>query len=354
MVETPVSRGPLTVGLIGLAVSLLGFTWLAAPAAPQARSAIPPPDQPALSAQDKTEIAEVLRLKAETGDRVWPGLAAADLPIILFNARYEFLVGMANPPSPWEILGDQSIQSRPVARRPAVNPQNFAVKVGAAYAGCAAVLELMNSKNPMKFGPDFHTVLVLHEIFHAFQADQDNTRFDKALAVYKVEKNYPIEDKDMAAAWVAEGAALAGALKAPTTDEAVRGARKFLAIRDARRGAARLSPELADYERQLEWLEGLAKYAEIRFYELAASKANPAASIKFDPGLPFFLRWDFVRLEKQMGAQSGDLRFYLSGMAQARLLDRLSPEWKSRTALGRVYLEDLLRSAASTGPAMAR
>ena len=347
MVEMPVSRGSRTAGLIGLAVSLLGYAWLAAPAAPQARPAIPPPDQPALSAQDKTEIAEVLRLKAETGDRVWPGLAAADLPIILFNARYEFLVGMAEPPAPWEVLENLFIQGKPVARRPAVNPQNFAMKVGASYAGCAAALELMNSKSPMKFGPDFHIVLVLHEIFHAFQADQDNTRFDKALAVYKVEKNYPFEDKDMAAAWVAEGAALAGALKAPTTEEAALGARKFLAIREARRGAARLSAELADYERELEWLEGLAKYAEIRFYELAASRANPAASVKFDPGLPFFLRWDFVRLEKQMGAQPGDLRFYLSGMAQARLLDRLSPDWKSRTALGKVFLEDLLRGAVS-------
>ena len=120
MVEMPVSRGSRTAGLIGLAVSLLGYAWLAAPAAPQARPAIPPPDQPALSAQDKTEIAEVLRLKAETGDRVWPGLAAADLPIILFNARYEFLVGMADPPAPWEVLDDQSIQGKPVARRPAV------------------------------------------------------------------------------------------------------------------------------------------------------------------------------------------------------------------------------------------
>ena len=328
-------------------VSLLGHALLSAQGSPQARPTLPPPDQPALSAQDKTEIAEVLKLKAEAGDEVWPGLAAADLPIILFNARYEFLVGAANPPGPWEILKDQSFQGKPYNRRSADNPQNFAVKVGIAYAGSASTLGLMNSKGPMKLGPDFHVVLVLHEIFHAYQADQDAARFDRALAVYKVEKNYPFQDKDMAAAWVTEGAALAQALKAPTYEEAVRLAQKFLEIRDARRGAARLSPELADYERELEWLEGLAKYAEVRFYELAASRADQTASIKFNPGLPFFLQWDFVRLEKQMGTQKGDLRFYLSGMAQARLLDRLSPDWKSRTALGKVYLEGLLRSATS-------
>jgi hypothetical protein len=347
MVETPVSRGSLRAGSIGLAVAILGCAWLSAQSAPQARPGLPPADQPSLSDLDRTEIAEVFKLKAEIGEMVWPGLAAADIPIVLFNARYEFLVGMADPPAPWEAPENQSIQGQPVARRPAVNPQNFAVKVGPAFAGSASSLELMNSKGPMKIAPDFHVVLILHEMFHAFQAARDEPRLNRALAVYKIEKNYPFEDKEMAAAWTAEGETLARALKATTTDEAVRGARKFLAIRDVRRGAARLAPVLVEYERELEWLEGLAKYAEIRFYELAAARADPAASIKFNPGLPFFLQWDFVRLEKQMGVQNGDLRFYLSGMAKARLLDRLSTDWKSRTALGRVYLEDLLRETVS-------
>jgi hypothetical protein len=68
----------------------------------------------------------------------------------------------------------------------------------------------------------------------------------------------------------------------------------------------------------------------MRFYELAAARgAQEPAFAAYKPGQPF-LTWDFVRLEKQLGAQEGDLRFYLSGMAQARLLDRLAPEWKVR------------------------
>jgi hypothetical protein len=330
-----------------LFAALIGRAFLSAQGTPQARPTLPPPDQPALSAEDKTELGEVFKLKAEAGDEAWPGLAAADIPVILFNARYEFLVGAANPPAPWEAVKDESFQGKPYSRRSTDNPQNFAVKVGAAYAGSVSTLGLMNSKSPMKLGPDFHVVLVLHELFHAYQAGQDAARFDRALGVYKVEKDYPYQDKDMAAAWINEGAALARALRATTYDEAVRLAQTFLEIRDARRGAARLTPELAGYERELEWLEGLAKYAEVRFYELAASRADQSASIKFNPGLPFFLQWDFVRLEKQMGAQEGDLRFYLSGLAQARLLDRLSPDWKSKTALGKVYLEDILRAAVA-------
>jgi hypothetical protein len=141
-------------------------------------------------------------------------------PIILFNARYEFLVGAADPPAPWEILEGQSFLGKPYSRRSAENHQNFAVKVGAAYAGSASSLALMNSKSRMRISPDFHVVLILHEMFHAYQADRD---------------------------WA-------------------------------------------------------------RFYELAASRADRTASIKFDLRLPFFLQWDFVRLEKQLGAQEGDLR----------------------------------------------
>ncbi len=347
MAEKMDVKNPLRAWPAVFAALLFGQALLSGRGTPQARPTPPSSNESELSAQDKTEIDEVFRLKAEAGDQIWPGLAAADLPVILFNARFEFLVGAEHPPAPWEVLEDQILQGRPCGRRPARNPQNFAVKVGTAYAGRAATLGLMNSRSPMKFGPDFHVVLILHEMFHAYQADQDAVRFDRALAVYKAEKNYPFQDKDMAAAWVTEGAALAQALKAPAVDEAVRLVKKFLEIRDTRRRAAGLSPELGAYERELEWLEGLAKYAEVRFYELAASRADQTAAIKFNPRLPFFLQWDFVRLEKQMGAQEGALRFYLSGMAQARLLDRLSPEWKSKTALGRVYLEDLLREVVS-------
>ena len=51
---------------------------------------------------------------------------------------------------------------------------------------------------------------------------------------------------------------------------------------------------------------------------------------------------DISRLETQLGRQKGDLRFYLSGSAQARLLDRLSPGWKGEFVLAELYLEDAL------------
>jgi hypothetical protein len=300
-----------------------------------------------LAAEDKAEVIEALRLKTQEGDRVWPGFAEAQIPIILFNAQFEFLIGEFHPGRPWEAVAGDDFQGHPLFRRVAKDSQNFAVKVGSRWAGSAGTLAHMNSKNPFKLSPDFHIVVILHEMLHAFQSDHAPKRLARALDVYRVESRYPFQDKEFAAAWAEEGATLAGALKAADADS-VRLAQKFLEIRDARRSRAGFDSTLLGYERELEWLEGLAEYAEIQFYELAASRPAQASSVRFAPGLHPFLRWDFVRLEKQLAAQGGELRFYLTGMAQARLLDRLSPGWKTKVPLGDVYLEDLLRAAVQS------
>jgi hypothetical protein len=332
-------------GLAAAVFAVLCFGQVAAKSKNKAGPQNPPQGQPVLSADDKVEIGAALRLKIEAGDQVWPGLAGADIPLILFDGRYEFLIGEEKPSGPWETVPGDDFDGRPYFRRAVNESQYFAVKIGMHYAGSAGTLGKMNSESPLKLSPDMHIVMVLHEMFHAYEGDQAPARMTKALAVYKAEGRYPYKDKDFAKAWTNEGAALAQALRATDDAEAVQWAKKFWQTREARRRTAGFGPELLDYERELEWLEGLAEYAEIRFHELAA-RLGPTSSIKFAPSLPVFLQYDFVRLEKQLGAQEGDLRFYVSGMAQARLLDRLSPGWKTKATLDKFYLEDLVRAAA--------
>ena len=43
--------------------------------------------------------------------------------------------------------------------------------------------------------------------------------------------------------------------------------------------------------------------------------------------------------------QTGEVSFYMTGMAQAYLLDRLSPGWKAKALAEGVFLETLLREA---------
>ena len=46
-----------------------------------------------------------------------------------------------------------------------------------------------------------------------------------------------------------------------------------------------------------------------------------------------------------MAKDDGDTRFYYSGLAQAAILDRLAPGWRTRILTEDVWLEDLLKEA---------
>jgi len=155
-----------------------------------------------LSPADKAELAEILRLKTDLGEEVWPGLSRLDIPLVLYNERYEFLVGEANPASPWEAVAADNFQGVPYFRRPARNPQSFAVAVGTWWAGSIGTLELMNSKGPFRLSREFHVVLALHEVFHAFQAALAPQRFARAMSLYKSEERYPYQDPQFSSAWL--------------------------------------------------------------------------------------------------------------------------------------------------------
>ncbi len=305
-----------------------------------------PCDAPALTPGDKAELSEALRMQKTLGEEVWPGFARAEIAVILYNNRYDFLVGPGKALLPWLPVPNEQFGGEKYFRRNASKAQAFAVKLDGRWVASLTALDCMNHELPRKITRDFHVVAILHEMFHAYQATRSAKRFSKALGTYSAETAYPARDPEFAAGWDREGSLLAAALKAADRAAARRLSKEFLKARAARRAHVRLTSDLLAYERELEWLEGLGQYAEVRFYELAASHRDQPAYSKYRPGLPYWQSHLFL-LERRLSQQSGDLRCYLSGMAQARLLDRLDPDWKN-TALRRgVYLENLLRESSA-------
>jgi len=305
------------------------------------------PEISRLTPDDKAELAEIFRIQTMLGDEIWPGLGHASIPIILYNERQEFLISETTPLTPWSVVEGDSFSGKHYYHRNASNPQAFAVRLGDTWAASMSTFEMTNRKAPIKMSREMHVVAVLHEMFHAFQARKNPGRFRQALQVYGSEARYPGKLPEFISGWQTEGTLLAAAFKL-TDPPAVRSAvRDFLQTRDSRRARAGLSADLVAYERELEWLEGLATYVEARVYELAVSGAHAPALSPYDRGLSLFRLSDLYRLEKLLGSQDGDLRFYLSGMAEARMLDMLSPDWKEKAMDNGIYLEELLRSALS-------
>lgn len=344
-----------------------------------------------LSMAEQARLAEFFHAHATVGDAVWPGWGAADIPVIAYNEANAFLVGLPNPADgwvkmpqdeprggPWEPVGETG-DGRPVHRQPLVNdvtPQSFTVRVGDRWVASLTTMEwtqialsnqmradmppIVNLVFPYDLftrqllsSSDQYISLVAHEAFHAYQGAAAPDRLAAAERTAIRENAYPWDDAALEEAWQAELDLLAGAVAAPP-EEAADYAREFLRLRAERRDAGGLSPALVDYERQREWLEGLARYAELGIWREAAASPGyePVPAIRDDPEFDAYAGYErrLGREIDQFGRMAGDVgdgRFYYSGYAQAVLLDRLDPGWKARAFEPGVFLEDLLAGAAS-------
>jgi hypothetical protein len=317
-----------------------------------------------LAPPDKKQLREFLRMKEKFGGCVWPGFDEAVIPLILYDRSGAFLVFHPSPPPLWNKVDSDSFDAQTYFRRPPGIFQAFAVKVGDFWAGSLATLDHMNESmesqirenlppekitpaflKMMEITPAWHAVALLHEAFHALQASRCPGRFERATEVYALEDSYPYGNAIFNQAWNEEGQALAAALLEKDDRERRKMISTFLEIRDARRSSHSLPAELISFERDLEWLEGSAKFVEMRFAELGAFDSVHAD----DKGYTVTrgrLRVDFFTRLRKLGELSGDGRFYLSGAAQAMLLDLVRKSWKDELwADDEQALEDLLRPA---------
>ncbi len=112
-----------------------------------------------------------------------------------------------------------------------------------------------------------------------------------------------------------------------------------------------LDQALVDYERWLEWEEGMAKYVEVDSYRLASQTGgySPLPAMADDPYFKsyrkFNSRWSQELFQLRNPSGSPETRFYNTGMAESFLLDRLKPDWKNTVMQNGIFLEDLLRQA---------
>jgi hypothetical protein len=327
-----------------------------------------------LESIDKIRLEEMLHLKKALGEAVWPGLGEMNIPISLHNQTYSFLIGYpGKPPADWEVVEGDAFQLKPYYRKTDQNAQNFAILIGDTWvAGMATktetdrfLVELYQGFLPPVIEQVFPYRLllqpsetqiggVLHESFHVFQALSTPERLDAAEKAHKLGERYWNADAQSLDLWKEEMNLLAKALGAKTDKDAAESAKEFLAHRQSRRQQAGLAPELIDYERQLEWEEGLAKYVELAFLRQAYESKDyqPIAAMSEDASFKayqaFKQRWsqEIIQMKLEIN-QKGEVSLYQTGMAQAFLLDRLSPGWKAKALKEGVFLEDLLKEAAA-------
>jgi len=309
-----------------------------------------------LEETDLSTLQEVNRLKQNFGSQIWPGFKDENIPVILFNDRYEFLTLTDDIPDGWIRTGQKLTDGRYCYRRKAEKPVAFAVQTDSLWAASMSTLQYLNRDilvNLRKEIPsplnllmpaqmiirtsDYHVAAIIHEMFHAFQALHNPQQFNRCNASSHLADQYPYRDNQLNKLFTREGHFLQKALKADHMARKREWCRKFLITREKRRKM--LSGEIVEFEKHFEWLEGLAKYAEIHSYQLALQHEEDM-KLSYDEDLPY---WE-TEMDKlnQLGQVHGSTRFYLSGMAQARLLSQVSDQWRHQLMINERYTEDLL------------
>lgn len=324
-----------------------------------------------LSSVDKARFLETLHLKATLGDKVWKGWGSTDIPVIIWNRSHEFLVNYnGEAPADWSKITDDYLDGQPYYGRVAVDPQNFAVRVGDTWSASMATKQTTDVFLIQTFQDILPTPIkqifpywflmqpsetqmggLLHETFHVYQYEIALTRITEAESIHKLGDQYGTVSESFNSEWKKESALLADALEAETRDEKIDLVHQFLATRDARRKVSKLSDELVDYERWFEWEEGTAKYIEVAILKQASETPDyqPLPEMKNDSEFKqyqkFNQRWSQELFQLRYQTSPGETQFYMSGMAEAFLLDDLMHNWKEKYWEENVFLEDLLRLA---------
>lgn len=353
----------LVLCLAAVSVSILGNRGL--PAEPQATGRLEP--------LDKARLEEALHLRQQLGEAVWPGWGVAESPVLLWNRHDSFLVAYPSLPAGWTLVSGDTFQDRPYYRQPTADPQNFALQVDGRWVASMAtkwetdafMAQVFRDILPpgikavfpywlLIMPSEVQITALLHESFHAYQAQVAGERLQEAESAHELGAAYWQADEAMRADWKQETDLLARALAASSDSEARQWARKFLEQRAQRRRAHGLAQDLTDYERQLEWEEGLAKYVEMAIWRQASTvpEYQPLAAMsadrQFKRYVTFRQRWQQeVRQMRTQAGREGETRFYYTGMAQATLLDRLLPGWKGNAFEPGTWLESLLAEAVS-------
>lgn len=345
-----------------------------------------------LSDADKARLAEFQHLRTTLGDAVWPGWGHTDIPVILYNEKYAFLVGDPNPADgwikvpagsqqgvSWELTASDDFFGIPYHRQelpdPEVTPEAFTVKVGDRWVASLTTLDWFkiemreNIRNDLPAflhpifpydlflkqlvsGSDQYVSLIAHEAFHAFQGAQTPGKLAASeFASFEFEKQYPWSNADLQEDWQTELELLKQALRSTDESELRLLVGQFLNLRLERREQAGMSGDLIAYEQQREWLEGLARYAELELWRQASiENYQPVPEVvsltdfKNYTGYPDRWKRELDQISRTAD-DTGDGRFYYSGMAQAFLLDRLLPGWKLRAFEENVWLDELLADA---------
>lgn len=314
-----------------------------------------------LTDQTIDAVATYRSIIGEVGPQVWPGWGESVPPLLQRGDSHEFLIGHPDPPPGFVETGvvadGEAIWAAPVGTL-TPGPAAATWDVGGIWVAMVPLRPVFETVVDDALGPDvidwtdaLYLRALVHEGFHAhqFTASPDIPDFgtgDAEAALSELSGIRDLEDR-----YVAEARHLRSAIVATTLEETREHALAFLDARRSRR--SEVSPSISAHEKQMEWIEGVARYADVRALSLAADAAERSAYSEI-PGVEETMA-SYLRDLEVTGTRPDGLAGWWQalGSAEGLVLDRLLLGWQDRILLDGEPIEDLLATAIAVPDALA-
>jgi len=287
-----------------------------------------------LPADDAVRIGEFYRLAAQIQDKIWPGWSATTAPLLLVTKDTEFLTRFPTPPTEFQKVGDDIC----------ARPRQFSTDLLATFPafGMPPVIVIGEPANTSSGTSTPWLIAVMHEHFHQLQwaqpeylkaiADLGLSKGD-ATGMWMLNYPFPYEDPELARSFEYLRDSLLNALNEVDQQKFEQLTKRYL--QERKRFFAQFLPGDRKYFSFQLWQEGVARYTQIKAAE-AAGDYQPSAAYAALPDFTPFSNYAVTARSRTLDelkhidiTQSKREVFYSFGAAEALLLDRINPAWKT-------------------------
>jgi hypothetical protein len=294
---------------------------------------------PKLPEKDRICLAETFRLADSLGDQLWKGWAEIPFPVLLVTDSTEFLIRHPKPDTSFIAAGYDSPLKSQIFTRPRRFPTTLLASFPFDDVPTTVIGEPENTevKTPTPW-----MITLLHEHFHQFQdsksdyfeqVDKLNLSGGDKTGMWMLNYAFPYDSADVRQSFDHLTAALDSAVNAPDSLLAAR-FKTYCAVRHQFMQSLK-EPDRKYMSFQL-WQEGVARYTELRVAEWADTHYQPSAAFQaLADYSPISTRAAMLRQTITMALPKVKLdswqrvSFYFVGSAEACLLDRVNPSWRS-------------------------
>jgi hypothetical protein len=288
----------------------------------------------ALPADDAVRIHEFYSLSAQIQDKVWPNWSAIPAPLLLVTSDAEYLTHFPTPPKDFQKVSEDMY----------ARPRQFQPNLQATFPafGFPPAIVIGEPANTSSKTSTPWLIVVMHEHFHQLQWAQPNylkaiddlgLSHGDATGMWMLNYPFPYDDPDVARSFAYLRDTLLNALNEVDQQKFQPLAKKYL--QERKRFFAQFLPGDHKYLSFQLWQEGVARYTQIKCAE-AAADYQPSAAYSALPDFSPFSTYGLTARSRTLDelkhidiAQSKREVVYSFGAAEALLLDRINPMWKS-------------------------